>query len=69
MASAVIGPRLAWVGPETDSQGSPEGAWSEGEACVRGQAEVDVAWEAWARDANWVMTEVELGGQEVEPES
>lgn len=52
MASAVIGQRLAGVGPETDPQGSPEGAWSEGEACVRGQAAVDVAWEAWAHDAS-----------------
>lgn len=69
VASAVIGQRLAGVGPETDSQGSPGGAWSEGEACVRGQAEVDVAWEAWARDASWVMIEVGLGGQEAGPES
>lgn len=68
-ASAVIGQRLAGVGPETDPQGSPEGALSEGEACVRGQAAVDVAWVAWARDVSWVMTEVGLGGQEVEPES
>lgn len=68
-ASAVIGQRLAGVGPETDPQGSPEGALSEGEACVRGQAAVDVAWVAWAHDVSWVMTEVGLGGQEVEPES
>lgn len=45
-ASAVIGQRLVGVGPETDPQGSPEGAWSEGEASVKGQAAVDVAWEA-----------------------
>jgi len=66
-ASAVIGQGFEGVGPETDPQGSPEGAWSEGEACVRGQAAADGAWEAWARDASWVMTEVDLGGQEAEP--
>lgn len=68
-ASAVIGQGLAGVGPETDPQGSPEGAWSEGEACVRGQAAEDAAWEALGRDVSWVMTEVGLGGQEAEPES
>lgn len=68
-ASAVIGQRLAGVEPETDLQGSPEGAWNEGEACVRGQAAVDVAWEAWGHDASWVMTEVGQRGREVEPES
>lgn len=45
-AFAVTGQRLRGVGPESDPQGSPEGAWSAGEACVRGQAVVDVAWEA-----------------------
>lgn len=69
VASAVIGQGLAGVGPETDPQGSPGGAWSEGEACVRGRAAVDVAWEAWAHDVSWVMTEVGLGGQEAAPES
>lgn len=69
VASAVIGQRLAVVGPETDPQGSPEGAWSEDEACVRGRAAVDEAWEAWARDASWVMTEVGLEDQEEVPES
>lgn len=69
VASVVTGQRLAWVGPETDPQGSPEGAWSEGVACVRGQAAVGVAWEAWARDVNWVMTEVGPEGQGAEPES
>lgn len=43
---AVTGWRLKEVGPESDPQGSPEGAWREGEASVRGQAVVDVAWEA-----------------------
>lgn len=69
MASAVIGQRLAVVGPETDPQGSPEGEGSEDEACVRGRAAVDVAWEAWAHDASWVMIEVGLEDQEVVPES
>lgn len=69
VASAVIGQRLAGVGPETDPQGSPEGAWSEDEACVRGPAAVDAAWEAWAHDASWVMIEAGLGGQGAEPES
>lgn len=69
VTSAVIGQGLAGVGPETDPQGSPEEAWSEGEACVRGQAAVDVAWEAWARDASWVLTEGVLVDQEAEPES
>lgn len=69
VTSAVIGLGLGGVGPETDPQGSPEGARSEGEACVRGQPALDVAWEAWARDASWVTTEVALGGQEAEPES
>lgn len=68
-ASAVTGPRLAGAGPETDPRGIPEGSWSEGEACVRGPVAADVAWEAWARDVGWVMTEVGLGGQEAEPES
>lgn len=57
------------VGPESDPQGSPEGAWNEGEADVRAQAAVDVAWEAWVRDVSWVMSEVGLGAQEEEPES
>lgn len=69
VASAVIGQGVAGVGPETDPQGSPEGALSEGEACVRGQAAADVTWEAWARDASSVMIEVGLGGQGAEPES
>lgn len=30
---------------------------------------MDEAWEAWVHDAGWVMTEVELRGQEAEPES
>lgn len=68
-ASAVIGRGAAGAGPETDPQGSPEGAWREGEACVRGRAAVDVAWEAWARDASWVMMEVGPGGREAAPES
>lgn len=70
-ASAVTGHRLAGVGPETDPLGSPGGAWREGEACVRGQAEGDVAREAsaWAHDASWVTTEVVSGVQEAEPES
>lgn len=69
MASAVTGQREEGVGPETDPQGSPEGAWSEGEACVRGRAAVDGAWEAWARGASLVWTEVGLQGREAEPES
>lgn len=69
VASAVIGQGLAGLGPEIDPQGSPEGAWSEDEACVMGQAVVGVAWEAWAHDASWVMIEVGLVGQEGEPES
>lgn len=36
---------------------------------MRGLAAVGEAWEAWVRDVGWVMTEVELRGQEVEPES
>lgn len=36
---------------------------------VRAQAAVDVAWEAWAHDAGWAMTEVAPGGKEVGPES
>lgn len=36
---------------------------------MRGPAATGEAWEAWVRDAGWVMTEVELGGQEAEPES
>lgn len=67
--SVVIGQRLAGVGPETDPQGSPEGARSEGEACVRVQAAADAAWEAWVRDVSWATTEVALGVQEAEPES
>lgn len=35
VAFAVIGWRLKGVGPETVPQGSPGGAWSEGEAYVR----------------------------------
>lgn len=69
VTSAVIGQRLAGVGPETDPQGSPEGARSEGEACVGGQAAVDAAWEAWVHDVSRVTTEVALGVQEAEPES
>lgn len=69
MTSAVIGQRLVGVGPETDPQGSPEGARSEGEACVRGQAAVDVAWGAWVRDASWVTTEVAMGARAAAPES
>lgn len=41
--SAVTGRRWVGVGPETDPQGSPEAAWSEGEACVKDQLAVDVA--------------------------
>lgn len=69
MASAATGQRLTMTGPETALQGSPEEAWSEGEACVRGQPAVDVAWEALGHDAGWVMTGAGLGGREVEPES
>lgn len=68
VASAVIGQGLEGGGPETDPQGSPEGAWSEGEAGVRGQAAEGVAKEAWARDVSLVMMVVGLGGQGVEPE-
>lgn len=68
-ASAVIGQKLVGVGPETDLQGSPAGAWSEGEACVMGQAAAGAAWEAWGRGASWVTTEEAPGGQEAEPES
>lgn len=53
---AVIGQGLAMVGPETDPQESPEGAWSEDGACVMGQAARGEAWEASAHDANWVLT-------------
>lgn len=67
--SAVIGQRPVGAGPEMDPRGIPEGSWSEGEACVRGQAAAGEAWEAWARDAGWVMTEVGLGVQGAEPES
>lgn len=67
--SAVIGQRPGGAGPESDPQGSPEEARSEGEACVRGRAAADEALEAWARDVSWVMTEVALGGQGAEPES
>lgn len=69
VTSAVIGQRLVGAGPETDPQGSPEGARSGGEACVRGQAAVDVAWGAWVRDASWVTTEAVMGAREAEPES
>lgn len=69
VTSAVIGQRLVGVGPETDPQGSPEGARSEGEACVRGQAAVGAAWGAWVRDASRVMTEVAKGARAAEPES
>lgn len=68
-ASAAIGQKLAGVGPETDLQGSPAGAWSEGEACAMGQAAAGAAWEAWGRGASRVTTEVGLGGREAEPES
>lgn len=68
-ASAVIGLKLVGVGPERDPQGIPEESWHEGEACGKVQAVVNVAWEAWDRDASWVKTEVGLEGQEVEPES
>lgn len=68
-ASAATGQRRAGAGPETDPQGIPEGSWSEGEACVRVRAVVDVAWEAWARDVDSVTTEVGLGGREAEPDS
>lgn len=67
--SAVIGQRPAGVGPETDPQGIPAGSLGEGEACAGGRAAVDVAWEAWGRDAGWVMMEAGLGGREAEPES
>lgn len=69
MTSAVTGQGSEGVGPETDLQGSPEGAMSEDEACVKDQAAVDGAWEAQAHDASLVMTEVALGGQKVGPES
>lgn len=45
-AFAVRDQRLMGVGPESDPQGSPGGAGSEDEACVRGQAAEDAAWEA-----------------------
>lgn len=66
--SAVTVQKLAEAGPETDPQGNPEGSLSEGEACVRGQAVVDVAWEAWVHDVGWAMIGVGLGDQEAEPE-
>jgi len=68
-ASAATGHTSAGAGPETDPLGSPEGAWREGEACVGGQAAVDVEREAWAHDASWVTIEVGPGGREAEPES
>lgn len=68
VASAVIGQGLEGEGPETDPQGSPEGAWSEGEAGVRGQAARGAATEAWARDVSLVVMMVGLVGQEAEPE-
>lgn len=69
VTSAVTGQTTEGVGPETDLQGSPEGARSEGEACAKDQAAADGAWEARAHDASWVTTEVALGGQKVGPES
>lgn len=68
-ASAATGQRWVEVGPESDPQGSPEVAWSEGEACVAGQAARDVAWGAWVRDVSWVMTGVGVEAQEEQPES
>lgn len=57
-----------WVGV-ADPQGSPAGAGHVDEACVMGQAEVDVALAVWARDVSWVMKGEALEDQGVEPES
>lgn len=67
--SAAIGQELAGAGPETDPQRNPEGALSEGGACVGGQPAAGAAEEAWVRDVGWVRTVVALADREVEPES
>lgn len=67
-ASVVIGQGLEEEGPETDPQGSPAGGWSEGEACVKVQAAVDVVREAWVHDVGLVKMMVGLEGQGAEPE-
>lgn len=69
MAFAVIGWRLEGEGPETVPQGSPGGAWSEGEACVRVQPVAGVAGGAWAHGEGWVMREGGQEGLRAEPET
>lgn len=44
VASAAIGQRWEEEAPETEPQGSPGGAWSEGEACVRVRPAGGEAW-------------------------
>lgn len=68
-AFAVIGWRLEEEGPETVPQGSPGGAWSEGEACVTVQPAVGEAGWAWAHGAGLVMRKRGQEGLRAEPET
>lgn len=69
VAFAVIGWKLEEEGPETVPQGSPGGAWSEGEACVTVQPAVGEAGWAWAHGEGLVMRKGGLGALRVEPET
>lgn len=65
--SAAIGRGLEGAGPETDRQGNPEGAQSEGGACGGGQTAAGGA--SLVRDAGWVTTAAALADRGVEPDS